>query len=145
MHPIFGKYTSAARFTLCNLIFMMWKYQVFAASMNIYLLSQVFFRHYRALNMPARTPFAPWRYPIRFSIFFRLPKYKIQCVFLLILSRYQKGTISSLQIIQIFMGQLTILCKTAGAIVYRTIYCIRIALLYQVGNHRNHTINLLRR
>ena len=57
---IFRKFFSICRFTLCDFIFMMWKYQVFSARMNINLAAQIFLGHYRTFNMPPWTAFTPW-------------------------------------------------------------------------------------
>ena len=53
---------------------------------------------------------------------------------------------SGLQIIQILMRELSILCKFTRAVVHRTILCrICIAFLDQCGDHIDHTLNLIGR
>ena len=103
VQPVTCKNLAVAALALCNLIFMVRENQVFAAGMNINLFTQIFFCHDGTLDMPSRTSLAPWRYPERFSFFFRFPEYEIQRIFFLIFSGYQKGTVTGTQIIQILM------------------------------------------
>ena len=88
MHPVFCKFFAVGRFTLGNLVLVMREHKVFSTCMNIDLVSQILFRHYGALDMPARTPLAPWGLPVRFSLFFRLPENKIRRVLFPFLSRH---------------------------------------------------------
>ena len=103
VHPVFGKFFAVACLTLCDLILMMWKYQVFTTGMDVNLLAQIFFRHYRAFDMPSRTSITPRRLPCRLAFFLWFPEYEIQRIFLLVLTAYQQGTITGTQIIQILM------------------------------------------
>ena len=92
VHPVFCKRNSIAAFALCDFIFMMWKNKIFAAGMDVDLLSKIFLGHNGALNMPARSSVAPWRGPVWLSFFLRFPEHEIQRIFLLILTGYLQGT-----------------------------------------------------
>ena len=132
MHPVSGEAFSRACLTLGNLVLMMREDQILSATMNIDLLTQIFLGHDRALNVPSRTALAPWRLPCRLALFLRFPENEIQRIFLLILTGYQKRTISSLQIIKILMGKLSVLCKFTGTIVNGSIFLVSIPLLDQL-------------
>ena len=93
--------------------------------------------------MPSRTSVAPRRRPGRLAFFFRFPQYKIQRIFFLIFSGYQKGTVSGTQIIEIFMGKFAIFFKTACAEIYGTVYVVSIPFLDKRGDHVDHTVNFL--
>ena len=69
--------------TLCKLVFMMWKHQVVAASMNVKARSQQFIRHCRAFDVPARPAIAPRTVPPRRHRIRRLPQHKIHRVALI--------------------------------------------------------------
>ena len=99
MHPVSGKFFSVSRFTLSDLILMVWEYQILTARMNVDLLTEIFLRHHRAFNMPSRTSFTRG-----FAFFFRLPEYEIKRIFFLILTGHQQGTSARAEIIQILMG-----------------------------------------
>ena len=73
MHPVSCKDLAVACLRLCDLVFMMWEDQIFAACMNIDLITEVFFAHNGAFDMPARTTVAPWRFPVWLAVFFRFP------------------------------------------------------------------------
>ena len=60
VQPVFGKIFSVGSLTLCNLIFVMREDQILSTGMNVNLLSQILFGHFRALDVPSRTPFTPW-------------------------------------------------------------------------------------
>ncbi len=145
MHPVPGKFFSACRLRLRDFIFMMRKDQIFSSCMNIDRIAQIFFRHHRAFNMPSRTSLSPWRLPCRFAFFFRFPEYKIERLFFQI-SRYFNIPMTSLQIFQIFMRQLSIGSKFASPVIYRSVCCgISKSFVYQRADHFDHTVDLLRR
>ena len=123
MHPVTCKNLVIAALALGNLILMMWENKIFPTCMNVDLFTKIFLRHYRALYMPARTSFAPWRFPVRFAFFFWFPKHKIQGIFFLIFTRYLKCTETRLEVIQILMGQLSVLFKFLYPEIYGTIIC----------------------
>ena len=77
VHPISGKFLAIAGLALGDLIFMMGEHQILAAGMDVNLLTQVFFGHNGALNMPARTSLSPGGLPGRLSFFFGLPEHEI--------------------------------------------------------------------
>ena len=129
MHPVTGELFSVGRFTLRNLILMMWKYQIFTAGMDINLLSQIFFRHHRTLNMPARTSLAPGRYPERLSLLLRLPEHKIKSILFLVLTCHQERTFTGTQVIKILVGELAVLLKLPCTVVDRTVFLISESLV----------------
>ena len=79
MHPIMREavLASAERLGLRNLILMMRENQVASAAMKIECASEIFKRHSRALDVPARTSVAPWAFPERLTRLCGLPDSKI--------------------------------------------------------------------
>ena len=63
VHPVAHSGLPFGRNALCNLALMMWEEQIHPSSMNIELLAQVLHPHSRALQMPPREAFTPWRRP----------------------------------------------------------------------------------
>ena len=104
MQPVMSKSLSVTALALRDLIFMVREDQILPTGMNIDFLTQIFFCHHRTLDVPSRTSFTPWRYPERFSFFFRFPQDEIQRIFFLIFAGHQKRTITGSKIIQIFVG-----------------------------------------
>src|SRR5699024_7768623 len=98
MHPVSGKDFSVAALRLGNFILMMREDQVLSSCMDVDFFTQIFFRHHGALNMPSRTSFSPWRYPVRLSFFFRFPQNKVQGIFFLIFSGNLKRAESRLKV-----------------------------------------------
>ena len=92
VHPVGGKRLFIGCLRLCNLIFMMGENQILTACMDLNLISQLFFRHHRAFNMPARPSLAPGRLPVRLTLFFRLPKHEIRRILFIILTSYLQFT-----------------------------------------------------
>ena len=95
VHPVSCKGLAVCCLRLGNLIFMMGEDQILAACMDINFLAQILLAHYGALNMPAGTALAPWRYPVGLSFLLGLPENEIQRILLLILSGYQKRTVAA--------------------------------------------------
>ena len=67
------------------------------------------------VNVPARTPVTPGRFPVWLPFLFGFPEDKVKRIFLLVFPCHKQGTVSSLQIIQILMGKLSISLKTPGS------------------------------
>ena len=112
--------------------------------MDINGISQIALCHHRALNMPARTALAPWRLPVRLSLFLGLPEHKIIRVFLAFFTRYLNLTKARLKLIQVFVGQLAIFCKGTRLKVHRAVLChIGVSLVDQGLDHIDHSLNLL--
>ena len=94
VQPVAGKgHCPLQAFALGNLVLMMREDQILSAGMNIDLLTQIFFGHDGALNVPAGTAVAPGRRPGGLALFLRFPENEIQGIFLLILtgSREENG------------------------------------------------------
>ena len=66
--------------------------------------------------MPAWTALAPRRLPVRLSFFFRFPENEIVRIFLAFLTGYLDLTEAGLQIVQILMGQFSVLFKGFGTL-----------------------------
>ena len=113
--------------------------------MDINLLPKIFFRHHRALNMPARTSITPRRRPGRLPLFFRFPEHEIKRIFLLILSGYKQRTVACSQVIQIFVGKFSVIPETTGTKINGAIYVVGITFFDQRLDHINHAVDLLRR
>ena len=95
--------------------------------------------------MPSRTSFAPRRLPCRLSFFLRFPKYKIQRIFFLIFSGYQKGTFTRTKIIQILVRKLTVIFELSCTVIYGTILLICKSFINQRLDHIYHTADFFRR
>ena len=90
--------------------------------------------------MPAGTSVAPGGLPVRLSLLLWFPKYKIKRIFLLIFPRHKKGTISSLQIIKILVGKLSVFLKASGSEIDSSILCyVSMPLFNQCSDHIQHT------
>ena len=59
VQPVFCKFLSICSLALGNLIFMVRKYQILSACMDVNLLAQILLRHLGTLNVPSRTSVAP--------------------------------------------------------------------------------------
>ena len=140
MHPVFGKLLSVGCLRLCDFIFMMGEYQILTTRMNINFITQIFFAHNRAFNMPAGTSVAPGGLPVRLSLLLRLPKYKVKRILLLVFSSHKKGTVSSLQVIKILVRKLSVFLKASGSEIYGSILCrVSMPFFNQCSDHIQHT------
>src|SRR5437764_285073 len=74
VHPESREALARSTFTLRDLIFMVGEDQVITPAMNINLGSKPADGHCRALDVPARSPSRPGRFPGRFARFRRLPE-----------------------------------------------------------------------
>ena len=114
--------------------------------MDVNLLSQIFFAHNGAFDVPARTSLAPGRLPVRLSLLPGLPEHEVERILLLILPGHQKRAVPSLQVVQIFVGELAVPFKASGPEVYSSVLGrIGMALFDQGVYHLQHAVNLLRR
>ena len=146
MHPVVGKGLAVRALALRDLIFMVREDQILSACMDIDGLAKVFLGHLGALDMPAWTALAPRRLPERLSFFFRFPENEIGRFFLAFLAGYLDLTEAGLQIVQIFMGQFSVLFKGFGAEINRAVSChIRMSFFDQRIDHLDHTADLLSR
>ena len=84
MHPITNKLLAGRAFGLRNFGFVMRKFVVLGAGVNIDRFAQVLGGHGRTLNVPARITIAPWRFPLQKMIWIIDPKSKIKRAFLFI-------------------------------------------------------------
>src|SRR5258705_3845804 len=83
--PVADKLLARGAFALRNLVFVMWKHQIYASGMNVEGLSQVLHRHRRALNVPAGTTTPNFSVPGGFCFCsWFLPECKIARVFFLV-------------------------------------------------------------
>ena len=80
VHPVLGKRLSRCALALCNLVFMVWEYQIHPAAVDIQRIAQILHAHGAAFHMPTRAPHAPRAGPGRLAGLLRLPKGKIQCI-----------------------------------------------------------------
>ena len=141
MQPILGKavFIPNAGLTLGNLIFMMRENEVTAAAMEVKLLTEVFQRHRRTLDMPAWTAFAPGAVPARFTRLGCLPKGKVHRMFLALI-HINAGT--SLHILKLAAAQLAISGKFLHAVEHiPIIHSISIALVHELLHHGDNIGN----
>src|SRR2546430_9498039 len=78
MDPIARQRLAEGRFGLSNLVFVMGKNQVSAATMDVERLSKILRAHRRALDVPAGSPRPPGTIPRRFARFAGFPQRKIK-------------------------------------------------------------------
>ena len=136
MHPVFRERLSVCRLTLGDLVLMVREDQVLAARMDIDLITEVSLCHNRALDMPARTAFAPRGLPVRLTFFFRLPENKVVRVLFSFLTGYLNLTETGLKIIQVLVGQLSVIFKLADTVINCSVRSnIRVAFLDQSADH----------
>src|SRR5437763_1872431 len=93
VNPIADELFPSCTFALCNLVFMMWKYEIDSARVNLKRLTQILHRHRRALDMPARTAATnrcvPCGFGFRCGLF---PKRKVARVFFFVFVRIDSFT-----------------------------------------------------
>ena len=81
VHPIPGKGLGArVTFALGDLVFVVWKYQVLTAPVDVQLFPQVFQRHRRTFDVPAGPPGSPRAGPGRLAFLGSLPQHKVHGV-----------------------------------------------------------------
>ena len=73
MHPEARERLAGQRFRLRDLVFMMRKYQVDAAGMQVERLAEILDRHHGTLDMPAGTSRTDFGFPERLAGFGRFP------------------------------------------------------------------------
>src|ERR1035437_10435815 len=73
MHPEMHERLPGQRLRLRDLVFVMREDEVFAAGMNVEALAEVFHRHLRTLDVPARATGTDLGFPHRLAWFRRLP------------------------------------------------------------------------
>src|ERR1035437_301394 len=85
MQPVFRKQLSGRPLALCDLIFVMRELQIHSTRMKIKCLAEVFHRHRRAFDMPARTATAKRSFPSRLFVFAdKLPEGEITGVLFIV-------------------------------------------------------------
>ena len=77
VHPVTHKGLAVGAFALGDLVFMVGKHQVLAATVNIDRRPQTFLDHARAFKMPARPPPPPGTVPARLIVSGGFPQHKI--------------------------------------------------------------------
>ena len=96
MHPDFGKSRKIVFLPVCaaalrNFILMMREFQICAAAVNVKRQAEMFLRHGRTFDMPARATTAPWAVPARFISIRWFPENKIGRIFF-ISGNFDAGT-----------------------------------------------------
>ena len=64
VHPIFHRLVTQCCARLCNLCLVVWEHQVHTATVDVECIAKIFCTHSRALQVPTRETFAPWRWPV---------------------------------------------------------------------------------
>ncbi len=82
VHPGVRVKLAGGRLALCDLVLVVRKHQVRAATMDVERLAQAAGGHHRTLDMPTGTPRAPRRIPARLARLGALPQYEVQRIFL---------------------------------------------------------------
>ena len=117
--------------------------QILSACVDVDRIAEVFAAHHGALDVPARPPLPPGRFPVGLAFFFRLPEDKIQRI-LLEVSGHLDVAVSALQVIDVFMGKLPVILELPRAVVNRAVlHRVGIAFFDQRFDHRDHPVDLL--
>src|SRR4030095_9938535 len=101
-------------FRLRELTHRVGKNQIPTAAVNIERLAQILRAHRRAFNMPARPAWTPWAVPRGVSRFARFPQREIERRALALVDFNAR---SSLQLVDIFPGQLAVVRKSGDGII----------------------------
>ena len=144
VHPVMGEGLSVRRLGLGDFVFMVRENQILSARMDVDFVSQIFFAHHGAFDVPAGTAVAPGRLPVGLPFLLGLPEHKVQRILLLILAGHQKGTLSALQIVQVLVGQLSIITEASHTVIHRSVVRhISVAVVDQLLDHLQHAADLL--
>ena len=88
MHPIFYEPFAGQRFGLRYFVFVVGKYEISAAAVNIYLIAERLSVHRRAFYMPAGATLSPGGFPENLAFFSRFPEREIERVALVLVVVY---------------------------------------------------------
>ena len=118
VQPVMCKGAAICALGLCNLVLVVREGQVKTARVNVDRGSEVLVDHRRALDVPARTAFAPGCLPRRLTRLCSLPDCEVHRIFLDLADR---DTRTGLQIFERLVRQLAVLGEGLGAEVNVTV------------------------
>ena len=143
MHPVVGKGLSRGALALGYLVFVMGKFQILAAAMDIKGIPQIFLAHGAAFDMPARPSLGKRAFPCRFPGFLRLPEREIHGIFFHIVDLDARP---HFQIVQILPGELAIVLEALGIVIYVAVFRhISVPFLDKPGNQADNILDMLSR
>src|SRR5512137_1602544 len=113
MQPVVHEGFSGGTGGLSNLVFVMGKDQVFAATMDVERGTQILHAHGRAFDMPARAALAKLRIPVDFAIvlFIGFPQGEVASVLALVFIRIDATAGACLQAVHIETAELAVVGK----------------------------------
>ena len=130
------------RLALGYLVFVMDRYMVHAACMDVKMLAKILKAHGGALYMPPRIPHTPRTFPLHYVLLRSLlPQRKISRIMLFAVD-FHPG--SGLLILQPEVGQLTVIPKLFNIEIYSVACLIAVALFHQSAHKINHAVYVLR-
>src|SRR3972149_3779925 len=140
MDPVLYKRTLISCFTLCYLIFVMWKDQIITSCVNIKIIAKMFAAHCRAFYMPARSALTPLAFPIRLTFFSFFPECKIKRIIFLFVNFY---SCTNFKIINFFSAKFSTPIKPGNIVKNISVNVVSIPFLFQRFNHFQYIIHMI--
>jgi hypothetical protein len=146
VYPIVCELLPGRSLALCDLVLVMRKLQIHAASVNVESFAEVLHRHRGALDMPARAAASEWGVPARFLAGFdQFPKSEIACVLFIVFVRIHPLAAAGDIAGEIDLRELAVIRKGSDAVIDRAVGFIRFAVLDQLRDDLDHLLNMVRR
>ena len=140
VHPGINIGFAGGRFALRDLVFMMWKREIWPTTMNVEGITQAAGRHRRALDVPARTAITPGGSPVSLAWFGSLPKHEIERVFFM---NIHIDPTACTHIIELAIIELAVVGKLAHPVVDITIFSrVGKAFFNQRFNHGHNIADM---
>jgi len=146
VQPVFYERPARAAFGLGDLVLVMREDVIHAATMDVETLAEVFEAHGRTFDMPARAALAQFRLPKHGAIVFvpGLPQREIARVRRFIFVRIDAPARTRSQLLQVHVAQPAITRKRRKPEVYAPLVLVRVPLLPQRLDHRDHLGHMVR-
>ena len=141
MHPVVDIFLPGGRFRLGDLVFVVRKRQIRAATVNIKGITQAAGRHGRAFNMPAGPALAPRRIPCHLALLCRFPQGKVARIFFVRFHVYPFAGACA-QLIHFLAAQRTVATELFHRVIDITVRClVGISLFFQGFDHIDDIFN----
>jgi len=146
MHPVVREGLSRGRLGLGALVLVVREDEVGPAAVNVERQAEVFLRHARALDVPARAPLAPRRLPRGLAGLRGLPQREVERVVLAVLDALgAQVAVAGLHLVDVAARERAVARERAHAEVNVAVLGgVRVAAVDEVLHERDHRVDLLR-
>ena len=114
VQPVVDVLMAAGAFALCDFAFVVRKFEVHAAAVDVEVFAEGLRAHHRAFDVPAGAAFAPGAVPRRLTGFCRFPQDEVERVFFGFVHR---DALAGAQVVQAAVGEFAVIGEAAHGVV----------------------------